>query len=65
MVGREHDPNVPRCGVTNKVMFDSRDAAWAALTKYARARGSTRPTKRCPFCEHYHLTKGVRGMPGK
>lgn len=54
-----------KCGVTGKLMFVTPDAAHGALAAFARGKGSRRVTKRCVFCGTYHLTKGVRGKPGR
>lgn len=54
-----------RCGVTGKLMFASKELARAAVAGYARGKGTGKITDRCIFCGHFHLTKGVRGRPGK
>jgi hypothetical protein len=62
-----YDPrphHAPRCRVTGKEMFETKQAAKNALAAYAYAKGS-RKVHRCIFCDCYHTTKGVRGRPGK
>lgn len=46
-------------------MFASKELARAAVAGYARGKGTGKITDRCIFCGHFHLTKGVRGRPGK
>lgn len=53
------------CGFTGKKRFPTKEDAQKALAAYGRARGSRKVQKRCPFCDGFHMTKGVRGRPGK
>lgn len=62
-----YDPrphHAPRCGVTGKEMFKTKQAAKDSLAQYAYRKGS-RKVHRCAFCECYHTTKGLRGKPGR
>lgn len=52
--------DAPKCGANGKQIFETREEARKALGVFAHARGS-RKVYRCPFGEHYHLTKGARG----
>lgn len=54
-----------KCGYLGKERFATRDEAVAALAGWAWRKGSRRVQPRCVFCDGYHLTKGVRGRPGK
>lgn len=53
-----------RCGYTGKERHPTREAAVAALKRFAAAKGS-RKVHFCVFCDGYHKTKGLRGRPGK
>lgn len=55
----------PRCNVTGKIMFSTKEEAAKAAPGLARGRNPLRAYRnRCPFCDSYHTSKGVRG-PGK
>lgn len=47
----------PRCNVTGKEMFPTKQAARAALQ---RKGTKCKRVHRCVFCDHYHTTKDER-----
>jgi hypothetical protein len=55
-----------RCtGPGGKVIFGTRQEAQAALPAFRRAHYGRGAVKRCSWADHYHLTKGLRGLKGK
>jgi hypothetical protein len=53
------------CGATGKIRFATKPEAAAFLAAKGRQGGCTKVQRRCAFCDGFHLTKGVRGKPGK
>lgn len=54
---------VERCGYLGKERFATKEEAANALKAFATRCRRIQP--RCPFCDGFHLTKGLRGRPGK
>jgi hypothetical protein len=52
------------CNVIGKERLPNKRAARIALAAFGRRKGS-RTVHWCIFCEGYHMTKGVRGKPGR
>lgn len=48
-----------RCGATGKIIYASKDEARAAAADPGRRRAGITRYYRCPFCQLWHLTKGI------
>lgn len=53
------------CTVTGKECIPTKQEARNAVRALRARRNGKGGYYRCPFGEHYHVTKGLRGLKGK
>ncbi len=54
-----------KCTVAGKDCYPTKDLAKAAAQVLRSKKHGRGGTYRCPFGDHYHTTKGLRGQKGK
>jgi hypothetical protein len=60
----QHDGR-DRCRISGKIIYQTKEEARAIRAAFRRNNANRGKVYRCPWGEHYHVTKGLCGNKGK